>query len=114
MEQPTEKSQDVAPTPFDPTAFVETHEWTFAKTMAHLPHEYVVRGKNGCGEKEWDDFAAHISGHGYRARWRAPNGRHLDNTYLELGRWKYWVIFPVINRELIANSTTVRLDAEAR
>jgi hypothetical protein len=30
----------------------------------------------------------------------------MDNTYLELGEWKFWVIFPVINRELITNSTT--------
>ena len=48
--------------------------------------------------------------HGYSASWTAPNGEVLVNTYLELGCWKYWVIFPVINRERIENSTTVRLD----
>ena len=36
----------------------------------------------------------------------------MDNTYLELGEWKYLVISPVINRELIENSTTERLDSE--
>jgi hypothetical protein len=36
----------------------------------------------------------------------------MDNIYFELGEWKFWVIFPVINRELITNSTTQRLEAE--
>jgi hypothetical protein len=27
-----------------------------------------------------------------------------------VGKWKYWVIFPVINRERIENSTTVPLE----
>ena len=34
----------------------------------------------------------------------------MDNIYLEQGEWKFWVIFPVINRERIENSTTVPLD----
>ena len=105
-----EKSQGRAPEMFDPVTFVENHDWTFAKTMPHIPHEYVVRGKNGCAEGEWDAFAAHIARHGYKARWTSPSGRHMDNVYLELGDWKFWVIFPVINRERIANSTTERLD----
>ena len=36
----------------------------------------------------------------------------MDNVYLELGDWKFWVMFPVINRERRANSTTERLDPE--
>ena len=101
------------PEEFDPKAFVEDHVWTFAKTMPHIPHEYVVRGKNGCAEGDWDAFAAHIKAHGYWARWTAPNGRHMDNVYLELGEWKFWVIPPVINRERLENSTTQRLASEA-
>ena len=100
------------PESFDPVAFVEEHIWTFAKTMPQIPHEYVVRGKGGCAEDDWDAFAAYINDHGYKARWTAPSGRHMDNVYLELGEWKFWVIFPVINRERIENSTTRRLDSE--
>src|SRR4051794_2347057 len=92
---------------FDPEAFVEEHEWTFAKTMPTIPHFYVVRGKKGCAELNWDAMAAYIKEHGYPAQWTAPNGKVMINTYLELGDWKYWVIFPVINRERIENSTTV-------
>ena len=106
------EAQAREPERFDPVAFVEEHVWTFAKTMPHIPHEYVVRGKNGCAEGDWDAFAAYIKEHGYKARWTAPSGRHMDNVYLELGEWKFWVIFPVINRERIENSTTQRLDPE--
>ena len=103
--------QEREPERFDPVAFVDDHAWTFAKTMPHIPHEYVVRGKNGCSE-DWDAFAAYIKERGYKARWTAPNGRHMDNIYLELCGWKFWVIFPVINRERLENSTTQRLDSE--
>jgi hypothetical protein len=98
---------------FDPVAFVEGHVWTFAKTMPLIPHEYVVRGKNGCAREDWDAFAAYVREQGYEARWTAPTGRHMDNIYLELREWKFRVISPVINRERIENSTTLRLDSDA-
>ncbi|MGH2950493.1 MAG: hypothetical protein ACRDKX_00410 [Solirubrobacterales bacterium] len=74
------------------------------------PHYYVVRGKSDCAERDWDAMARHIQENGYRAKWIAPNGKEMVNTYLELGEWKYWVIFPVINRERLKNSTTIRLE----
>ena len=46
-------SQGSTPDSFDPEAFVDDHVWTFAKTMPHIPHEYVVRGKKGCAERDW-------------------------------------------------------------
>jgi hypothetical protein len=97
----------------DPVAFVEAHRWTFAKTMADIPHEYVVRGKRGCDADAWDRMAELIRENGYWARWTAPGGRTSRiNVYLELGDHKYWVIYPVINRELKQNSTTVPLTEE--
>jgi hypothetical protein len=102
--------QGSKPEEFDPEAFVEDHEWIFAKTMPMIPHFYVVRGKEGCAEKDWDAMAAYIKEHGYRAQWTAPNGKVMVNTYLELGEWKYWVIHPVINRERVENSTTLRIE----
>lgn len=111
--EPTNReAQAREPERFDPMAFVEEHVWTFAKTMPQIPHEYLVRGKNGCADEDWDAFAAYIKEHGYKARWTAPSGRHMYNVYRELGEWKFWVIFPVINRERIENSTTLRLDSE--
>jgi hypothetical protein len=90
-----------APADFDPRQFVAAAPWRFAKTMADIPHEYVVEDK----VPDRDGFAAfvtHIAAHGYRARWR-----HLPpNRYLELDGWRYWVMpgrgddsILIINRE---------------
>ena len=93
---------------FDPVAFVEGNVWTFAKTMSQIPHEYVVRGKKGCDAESWDRMLDYIRDHGYWARWSPPGGRvTLQNIYLELGDYKYWCNYPVINRELLAKSRTV-------
>jgi hypothetical protein len=87
---------------FDPEAFVERAPWTFAKTMPHIPHEYVVRGKD-VPQDQFDAMVAHIAAHGRGERW----GRRL-HAYLELGGWKYWAMpgrgtrrVIIINRERV-------------
>jgi hypothetical protein len=104
--------QGSTPAQCDSEALVGDHEWIYARTMPTIPHFYVVRGKGDCAEGDWDAFAAYIKEHGYRAAWTAPNGNVMVNTYLEQGEWKYWAIYPVINRERIENSTTVRLEED--
>ena len=32
-------------TPEEIDSFISGHEWRFAKTMAHMPHSYVVKAK---------------------------------------------------------------------
>lgn len=97
---------------FDPAVFVDRHQWILAKTMADIPHEYVVRGKNGCTPEDWDRMLEYIKEHGYWARWSPPGGRvTLTNIYLEVGDHKYWCNYPVINRELLENSQTRAMPA---
>ncbi len=79
---------------FDPLEFVRSSTWTFAKTMPHIPHWYVVRGR--VPEEDFDAFDRLIKASGYRATWRG-----YENTYLELGGWKYWVIENILNREKV-------------
>jgi len=55
--------------PFDPRAFIAQAPWCFAKTMASIPHEYVVEGKVP-DDEGFQQFMAHIAARGYRARWR--------------------------------------------
>jgi hypothetical protein len=85
----------------DLRVFIARAPWRFAKTMRHIPHEYVVEGK----VPDPDGFqamVAHIEAHGYLARWR-----HLPpNRYLELEGWRYWLMpgrgddnVLIINRE---------------
>ena len=89
------------PATFDPRRFIEAAPWRFAKTMASIPHEYVVEGKVD-DPAGFAALAAHIAEHGYRARWR-----HLPpNSYLELDGWRYWTMpgrgddsILIINRE---------------
>jgi hypothetical protein len=50
------------PTPFlDVEAFIEAAPWRFAKSMPHIPHEYIVRG-----QVPDDQFEAFIQGAGRR------------------------------------------------
>ena len=87
---------------------LEKWTWTFAKTMAHIPHWYVVREKT-ISAREFDAFAEHIETHGYRAIWTSPGGHRSENVYLEVGEWKYWRIGVVINRDLLGSSTVERI-----
>jgi hypothetical protein len=53
-------------TPGEITSFIEGHAWRFARTMAHIPHSYVVKEK--CRSAlEFERFVVHIRRHGYRA-----------------------------------------------
>jgi hypothetical protein len=94
----------------DPREVVALAPWRFAKSMPHIPHEYVVQGK--VPEGEFQAFLAYIAAHGYRARWR-----HLPaNSYLELDGWRYWVMpgrgddnVLIINRERLPGQPLARL-----
>ena len=81
--------------PLNVEAFIEAAPWWFAKTMPHIPHEYVVRGRD-VTDDQFEAFVQHIREHGYKARW----GRHL-NTYLNVGEHKYWRIGVIINRAAV-------------
>jgi hypothetical protein len=54
-------------TPEEIAAFIEGHEWRFAKTMPDMPHSYVVK-KDCRRAEEFERFVMHIRQHGYRAR----------------------------------------------
>ena len=70
---------------FDPRAFIARAPWRFARTMRHLPDEYVGRGD--VPEADFQAFLAYIEQSGFNARWR-----HLRNAYLELDGWRYWAM----------------------
>jgi hypothetical protein len=101
-----------APAGFDPRPFVVSGPWRFAKTMADIPHEYVVEGKvdDSAG---FTAMVQYIADHGYRARWR-----HLPpNRYLELDGWRYWVMrgrgdssILIINRERLPGQPLRRVE----
>ena len=46
--------------------FVDTSQWTFAKTMPEWPHEYIVRGR--VDESLFEELVRHIRQHGFEGR----------------------------------------------
>ena len=96
---------------FDPRPFVESAPWRFAKTMAHMPHEYLVEGKIPDEDGFWA-FVAYIAEHGFEASWR-----QYRNTYLELDGWRYWAMpgrgngsITIVNRERLPGQPIRRVD----
>lgn len=58
-------------------SFIRGHRWTFAKSMPHIPHEYVV--KERCRDPvEFERFVVHLRRVGYRWKWRHRWGIYLD------------------------------------
>ena len=101
----------VAMSPEEIDAFISAHKWTFAKTMAHIPHSYVVR-KNCRDEAEFERFVLHIRAHGYEA----PFGRRTF-TYFD---WmvadtlhQFWTMGAPLERTIIINRAVKRPTQEA-
>ena len=67
--------------------FIDSHKWTYAKTMPKHPHFYVVRNK--CrGDDEFVGFVEHIRLYGYDKFFFKTLLRYLDfdgHTYWTMG-----------------------------
>lgn len=76
--------------------FVESVEWTFAKTMPEWPHEYIVR-KN-VTEKAFLTLASFIRTHGHE-------GPFYDKTYIyfEENGLVYWTMGAPLEETIIIN-----------
>ena len=71
----------------DITRFIDSHNWTYAKTMPKYPHFYVVRNK--CrDDEEFVSFVEHIRLYGYDAFFFKTLLRYFDfkgYTYWTMG-----------------------------
>jgi hypothetical protein len=64
-------------TPDEIESFISGHPWKFAKTMAHIPHSYVVKQK--CRDPiEFERFVLHIRKHGYKGRFGKTTYIYFD------------------------------------
>jgi hypothetical protein len=64
----------------------------FAKTMAHIPHWYVVRNPENDA-----DYVKLFHTIGQRGVWEESRGHRYQYWYAGDG-YKYWTVSPVINR----------------
>ena len=80
MEQSSMSPQDLARV----RAFIDSHEWHFAKTMPQIPHWYCLRKDKGDNE-EFLWFARYIQEH-------STPGLFCGRTYyyFYLDGYKYW------------------------
>ena len=71
-------------------AFIESHEWHFAKTMPEIPHWYCLL-KDKCDVEEFRWLAAYIREH-------SMSGRFYRKTYyyFRLDGYKYWWMDPTV------------------
>jgi hypothetical protein len=77
-------------TPEEITAFIEAHNWRFARTMPHIPHSYVVRAQ--CrSAAEFERFVMHIRRHGYRQKFAGRTYTYLDVEIDGVSRM-YWTM----------------------
>src|ERR1051326_6706276 len=64
-------------TPEQINSFIAGHQWRFARTMASMPHSYVV--KKGCrSDQEFERFVMHIRRHGYKQKFGSAYYIYLD------------------------------------
>lgn len=78
-------------------AFIAANTWKFAKTMAKMPHEYIV--KERCSNPEFfERFVMHIRRHGYE-------GRFFKRVfvYFDVGQYQYWTMGDTLENTIIIN-----------
>jgi hypothetical protein len=76
--------------------FVDTEQWTFAKTMPEWPHEYIVRDR--VDEQLFEELVHHIRRHGREHRFYR---RML--VYFEEDGLLYWTMGEPIEETAIIN-----------
>ena len=77
-------------------AFVNEHEWVFAKTMPKWPHEYIVRER--VDEELFEQLVIHIRTYGYE-------GKFYRKTliYYDEGGMMYWTMGAPLEETTIIN-----------
>lgn len=73
---------------------IEQNKWIFAKTMAEIPHYYIVRDKLSDNDKKaFDEFDKYIKKNGYSKKFYSK-----QYLYFNIGNYKYWIIDNILNR----------------
>lgn len=76
--------------------FVDSSQWTYAKTMPVWPHEYIVRGR--VDEQLFVQLVRHIRAHGYAGKFY-----QRDITYFDEAGLVYWTMGAPVEETTIVN-----------
>lgn len=81
----------------DIRGFIDSSEWTFAKTMPRIPHWYTLRRK----ARRDEDFASFVQEIRFRGIVRQFGSKSF--TYLDLDCWTYWTMGEPIEATTLIN-----------
>ena len=85
--------------------FITASRWTFAKTMADIPHEYTLR-RDASSDSNFIWFVNFVRSHGYDEKFYDKHYRYLDID----GR-QYWTMGFVVDSTILINrAETGRMD----
>lgn len=76
--------------------------WTWAKTYVAVPHEYIVRGRCGLSDEEFEYLVHAQREHGIPEQWHKYNF-----PYLYIDGYKYWTMGDAIENTTIINRQKV-------
>lgn len=76
--------------------FINSSEWTYAKTMSKWPHYYIVR--NPENEDMFVKTVEHIRAHGYEGRFFNQTNKYFDDD-----KYSYWTMGAPIEETTIIN-----------
>jgi hypothetical protein len=82
--------------PDAPREFIDSAQWTFAKTMPEWPHEYIVRAR--VDKDLFLHLVAHIRANGYEGRFYRRSITHWDDAGLV-----YWTMGAPLEETTIIN-----------
>ena len=81
--------------------FVSHADWTFAKTMPHIPHEYTL--KKNSPREVFDAAVVFIREQGEVRPW----GKYV-HTYLDHDGWTYWTMGAPVPATILINRERTR------
>lgn len=87
---------ELAPLPADLREFIDSCEWTFARTMPEWPHEYIVRER--VDEDLFVKLVQHIRSNGYEGKFYRKS-----ITYYDADGMTYWTMGEPIEETVIIN-----------
>lgn len=91
--------------------FIESHTWTFAKTMPECPHFWVCRDRltDTADIAEFNNVVRFIQKYGYDKEWSHPlNPQYkMINRYLNIDIYKYWTMGRHWQKTIIINRAKI-------
>jgi hypothetical protein len=80
----------------DLIGFIQSVQWTYAKTMPEWPHEYIVRDR--VDEGHFGKLVKHIREYGYEGKFYT-----MSITYFDYDGMTYWTMGAPIEETIIIN-----------